>query len=269
MTTFIERYLNSLSNDIVILDISNKGITSLPDLTRFENLKILYCYGNNLTSLPTLPQNLEELSCYYNELTSLPTLPQKLKKLSCFNNKLTSLPTLPQKLKDLSCSYNELTSLPTLPQNIEEISCSYNQLTSLPTLPQNLRILDCYYNKLTSLPTTLPQNLQQLYCDKNQLASLPTLPQNLEYFLYCYNPIYEIVNSDSFIKIKQNIVILNNFRYLYYCLKLKKKLKKLLWEKVREPKIKKIYNPMNLIKILGNEKSDEDYDYFNKVLENW
>jgi len=208
MTTFIERYLNSLSNDIVILDISNKGITFLPDLTKFKNLKKLNCSNNKLTSLPTLPQKLKYLYCYNNKLTSLSTLPQNLKRLYCFNNKLTSLPTLPQNLEELSCYNNELTSL-------------------------------------------------------------PTLPQNLECFVYCYNPIYEIVNNDSLIKIKQNIVILNNFRYLYYCLKLKKKLRKWLWEKVREPKINKMYNPMNLIKILGNEKSDEDYDYFNKVLENW
>jgi hypothetical protein len=39
ITTNIETYLNSLSDDILILDVSFKGIKSLPNLTRFKNLK--------------------------------------------------------------------------------------------------------------------------------------------------------------------------------------------------------------------------------------
>jgi hypothetical protein len=135
----------------------------------------------------------------------------------------------------------------------------------LPTLPQNLKILDCVNNKLTLLPT-LPQNLQKLYCYNNKLTLLPTLPQNLEE-LYCYNnPISEIVNNTSLIKIKQNLQILNNFRHLFYRLKFKKQFKKWLWEKVREPKIKKMYSPNYLIENLGDKEEEEDLD---TVLNNW
>jgi Leucine-rich repeat (LRR) protein len=164
MTTEIETYLNSLSKDILTLNISGKckGIKSLPDLTRFKNL--------------------------------------------------------------------------------QKLSCDSNQLTYLPTLPQNLKYLSCYGNQLTSLPT-LPQNLEELFCSNNL--------------------IYEIVNNDSLITIKQNIQTLNNFRHLYYCLKFKKQLRKWLWEKVREPIIKKLYNPMYLIENLGQ---DDDLD---TVLNNW
>ena len=80
MTTEIETYLNSLSDDIVCLDISFKDITSLPDLTRFTNLKKLYCYNNQLTSLPDLPPNLQILNCSNNKLTSLPDLPPNLEE---------------------------------------------------------------------------------------------------------------------------------------------------------------------------------------------
>ena len=55
MTNTIETYLNSLSEDILELNISSKNIKSLPDLTRFKNLKTLNCSNNKLTSLPTLP----------------------------------------------------------------------------------------------------------------------------------------------------------------------------------------------------------------------
>jgi len=121
MTTVIEPYLNSLSEDILILNVSGMHITSLPDLTRFKNLKILYCYNNQLTALPTLPHNLKQIHCY--------------------NNKLTALPTLPQNLQELYCSHNQLTSFPTLPQNLTKIHCFHNKLTYLPTLPENLKIL--------------------------------------------------------------------------------------------------------------------------------
>ena len=154
--------------------------------------------------------------------------------------------------------------LNSLSKDISTLDISSKNIEYLPDLTRfkNLKTLKCSNNQLTSLPT-LPQNLKELYCDSNKLTSLPTLPQNLQY-LYCSNnSIYEIVNNDSLITIKQNIQTLNNFRHLYYCLKLKKPLKKWLWEKVREPKIKKIYNPMYLIKNLGDE------DDLDEVLKNW
>ena len=201
MTTEIERYLNSLSNDILTIDISCKGIKSLPDLTKFKKLETLHCSNNILTSLPTLPQSLQNLYCS--------------------NNNLTLLPTLPQSLQNLYCSYNKLALLPTLPQNLQKLHCSNNKLNSFPTLPQNIQELH-WYN----------------------------------------NPISEIVNTNRLINIKLKIQILNNFRCLYYSLKFKKQLRKWLWEKVREPKIKKLYDPIYLI----NLKEDDDLDTF---LDNW
>jgi Leucine-rich repeat (LRR) protein len=244
MATPIERYLNSLSNDIVNLDIHIKDVTEIPDLTRFNNLKALYCYGSELTSLPTLPQTLHTLYCR--------------------NNKLTSLPTLPQNLHTLFCNDNQLTSLPTLPQNLKTLYCCNNQLTSLPTLPQNLKTLYCGNNQLTSLPT-LPQTLNTLFCNDNQLTSLPTLPQSLMIFGCSDNRIYEVVDVDihNLSKTKKNIQILNDFRYLYYCIKFKKQFRKWLWEKVREPKIRNIYSPLYLIENLGDE------DDLQTFLHNW
>ena len=169
MTTEIETYLNSLSEDILILNVSGRGITSLPDLTRFKNLQKLYCFNNELTSLPSLPQNL-----------------------------------------------------------------------------------------------------QKLYCCSNKLTLLPTLPENLKILSYSNIAIYKPVNSNSLInyrnnliQIKQNVQILNNFRHLYYCLKFKKQFRTWLWEKVREPNAKKLYDPNYLVENLGE---DDDLDTF---LNNW
>jgi len=242
MTSEIEKYLNSLSTDISKLDISCKGVKFLPDLTKFKNLKTLHCSNNQLTLLPSLPQNLKYLYCSNNQLVLLHTLPKNLEVLYCANNQLTLLYPLPQNLEVLYCANNKLTVLPTLHENLKYLYCPNNQLILLPTLPQNLEVL---------------------YCSNNQLTLLPTLPQNLEVLHYSNNPIYEIVNNNSLITIKQNIRILNKLRHLYYCLKFKKQIRKWLWEKVREPNIKKIYSPIYLIENLGD---DDDLD---TVLNNW
>ena len=72
MTTDIKTSLNSLSDDISTLSIEGRrGITSLPDLTRFKFLKEFYCSNNELSSLPTLPQSLEILYCVNNVLNEL------------------------------------------------------------------------------------------------------------------------------------------------------------------------------------------------------
>ncbi len=148
--------------------------------------------------------------------------------------------------------------------------CENNQLTSLPILNKKLQTLCCSYNKLSSLPI-LNENLRLIYCDNNQLTSLPMLNEKLE-VLNCFcNPIYDIINadsnsdsdSDSLQVIRERVNILNNFRNLYYALKFKKTFRKLLWEKIREPKIMDKYHPNNLCKML-NEETDLDM-----VLSNW
>ena len=77
----IENYLSSFSNNVEELDISDKNLIVLPDLSRFFNLKKLICDHNYLTSLPPLNENLEYINCSYNHLTSLHSLPYSLEKL--------------------------------------------------------------------------------------------------------------------------------------------------------------------------------------------
>ena len=52
------------------LNISNKSLTQLPDdIGKYTNLKVLYCWANQITSLDNLPPNLQELDCDCNPLT--------------------------------------------------------------------------------------------------------------------------------------------------------------------------------------------------------
>jgi Leucine-rich repeat (LRR) protein len=231
----IETYLDSLPYNITKIDVSYKRLTSL-DVTRFKNLKILQCSNNQLTSLH-LNENLETLDCSYNNLTSL-HLNENLETLDCYNNDLTTL-LLNEKLETLECSDNQLTSL---------------------QLNENLRTLQCTNNHLTSLH--LNKNLETLYCYCNDLTSLH-LNEKLKTLYYDVNPIFEIINSDDKDIINQKLRVLNQFRYLYYCLKFKKRLRDLLWVKIREPKIRKKYSYEYLV-----EHLHEDTD-LDEVLNNW
>ena len=247
MSFNIEEYLNSLPDDAYIIDVANKKATYLPDMSRFHNLKKLYCDNCELTNLPPLNPNLEYLHCSYNQLTSLPQLNPNLETLHCYNNQLTSLPTL-------NCE-------------LQIFYCHNNQLTSLPQLNTNLKILYCGYNQLTSLPQLNP-NLETLYCNNNILTSLPQLNKHLQIIYYHNNLIYDVINSNIPNVMKKRVQILYNFRHLYYSLKFKKQFRYLLWVKVREPKIQEYYSPQNLMKLLnGIDESDEEE--IDNVLSNW
>ena len=60
------------------IDLSNKKLKKLPDLTKYTNLKILKCSNNELTELNNLPNTLTELYCDNNQLQKLNNLPNKL-----------------------------------------------------------------------------------------------------------------------------------------------------------------------------------------------
>lgn len=244
MAFCIESYLNSLYEDILEINIIDKDLRYLPDLTRFKKLEIL--------------------NCRINRLRYLPALPKSLKRLNCTDNRLINLPELPEKLYELHCSHNLLNTLPNLPKGLKTLNCSHNLLSVLPILPESLKNLYCCSNDLIFIPN-FPNSLQHISCHSNELITIPIIP-NFIYSMFIYyrnNPIYNIVNNDNFDIVKKNIIIINNFRHLYYCIKFRTQFRKYLWERVREPKIVKKYDPNYLIEHLGD---DADLD---EVLNEW
>jgi hypothetical protein len=227
-----EQFLAYLPDTTEIIDISHKNITFLPDLTRFTQLKQLYCNDNQLTYLPN-------------------NLPDTLEKINCTNNLITCLPNkLPNSLITLYCANNLITCLTNLPKQLNTLFCSDNQLTCIPNLPETLKYLYCY---------------------NNQLTYLPNLPETLCAIVYNNNPIHEIITKPVIVQhsswlatVKQQVSCLNKFRYLYYSVKYKPQFRKWLWEKVRKPKIEKKYHPKHLEELLTNENADLD-----DVLHNW
>jgi len=246
----IEKYINSLPDDIETIDVSSKSLTYLPSLERFHKLKELYCSHNKLTLLPELNLSLQGLYCYNNQLTTLPALNPSLQRLNCYNNQLTSLLPLNPSLQRLDCSHNKLTLLPALNPSLQRLWCDNNQLTSLPELNPSLQFLYCHNNQLTSLPELNP-SLQRLYCHNNLLPI--SINQGW-------------LNAEQKNTINNAFQCIERFKMMFYCLKYKTKLRDWLWLKVRLPKIERLYHPNNLNKLLNADMSEEELD---NVLSIW
>jgi hypothetical protein len=108
---YIEEYFASLPDDIYTIDVSNKNLTYLPDISRFKNLQDMDCSYNQLTALPVLPRNLKWLFCGNNKLTSLPILPENLEEIDCSDNQLRYLPVLPTKIRRIEYYNNPVVDM--------------------------------------------------------------------------------------------------------------------------------------------------------------
>ena len=151
---------------VTSLEIDERRICHMDEISYFRALTKLYCLSNQLTSLnvSTLPV-LRSLACGGNQLTSLEVNPT-LTGLWCGDNQLTSLDVSKcLVLKRLSCNSNRLTSLDVSNcPALDELDCGHNQLTSLD-VTKNL-------NQLTSLDISKCKWMQALSCEKNQLKEI-------------------------------------------------------------------------------------------------
>lgn len=243
----IEEYLNTLPEDIKVLDISNMNLTYILSLKRFSHLEVLYCHKNyDLTVLPELNSSLKELHCSFCSLTKLPILNDSLVFLSCSFNLLTELPKLNHSLICLLCNNNKLTKLPELNSSLKKLCCCHNQLTELPVLNDSLEILYVEDNQITRL-SRLNNSLHCLNIFNNPLIELPPLNSALE-VLYCQSDelpfdIDCTKSNEGFLdrhkreEINRKLECLKQFKELYLALKFKSQLRDWLWLRVRLPKI--------------------------------
>ncbi|MBR1825400.1 MAG: hypothetical protein IJ770_02325 [Alphaproteobacteria bacterium] len=106
------------------LDLSNKGLTELPDLSEVVIEGSFDCSENELTSLKGAPQKVGEyFCCYANQLTDLEGAPQEVGgDFYCYVNKLMTLEGAPKEIGGcFSCVANqELKSLFKIPKMNED-----------------------------------------------------------------------------------------------------------------------------------------------------
>ncbi len=118
------------------LDISGRDITSLVDYFKNNpcpnNVRILFCDNNQLTTLAGCPNNVRILFCVNNQLTTLAGCPSSVTELYCDNHQLTTLAGCPSSVTKLLCFKNRLTTLVGCPNSVTYIYYHDNNLTKYP-----------------------------------------------------------------------------------------------------------------------------------------
>tara|TARA_R110002012_G_scaffold81945_4_gene207491 strand:- start:26069 stop:27472 length:1404 start_codon:yes stop_codon:yes gene_type:complete len=148
--------LNSEAEAVISLNIYEENIHDLTGIEAFVNLKHLYSYSNNITTLD-LSNNtfLEVLDIENNSLETL-NINQNtfLKEIYVSNNLLETL---------------TVSHLP----NLELLSCNLNNLSTLNVLNNpELEVLWCYSNNLNTLDVSSNYELESLFCGNNNLSAL-------------------------------------------------------------------------------------------------
>jgi Leucine-rich repeat (LRR) protein len=135
----------SLISNLFTLDLTNNGLTSLPDdMGKVGNLKQLGLKNNDLTSLSESIGDLKNVTHLDLSNNKLKTLPDSIGQMT--------------KLEELDLSNNELE---TLPDSIGDLT--------------NLKVLKLTQNQLKTLPTSIAKltNLKLIFVDRNPLESIP------------------------------------------------------------------------------------------------
>jgi len=163
-------------NNLLILDCSVNNLTSI-DMSNNTSLAYLNCRHNQLNTLDVSNNiSLIELNVSQNQIIQLNVSSNAfLKNLNCAANQLQLISVINnQMLTNFQCQGNQLTSLD-LSNNImlDSLACLANQLTNLDLSNNiNLIALSCGANQLTTLNISNNINLQVINCDDNDLVSL-------------------------------------------------------------------------------------------------
>ncbi len=163
------------------LDLSEMGLSHLPNLSHVTVRGNFYCAFNQLTDLKGAPQTVgKNFYCFENQLETLRGCSQTVGgDFICSVNRLTGLTGGPQTVGGhFDCSHNELTDLKDGPLVVaKDYDCSHNHIAVLTGIPQNVRgDVDCSYNRLFSLKDA-PQSIGgDFKCPWNLLQDLRHAP---------------------------------------------------------------------------------------------
>lgn len=163
--------------------VTNKNISNLKGIEYFTYLTVLWCGGNQLTSLDVSNNTkLSTLDCSANQLTTLDVSNTALATLQCMSNQLTTL--------DVS----------SVAQTLNLLHCERNQLVLLDVSKNTaLKNLYCNSNQLTTLDVSKSTALTQLICNSNQLTELDVSKNTALTTLSCYNNMIKGVAMDALI----------------------------------------------------------------------
>jgi hypothetical protein len=259
-------YIDDLPYDLTDLCIHFKKIRFSMNLLKFDNLIVLSIAGCKMKTFPELPNSIKYLTLINLNLNHLPNLENtNLIMIECSFNNLILLPKFPNTLIDLTCEKNKLIEVLDLPHSVRTINLRHNNLKHINYFPNESKFIYLSFNNLKSLPT-IPKNVVELSCSDNKLISMPEIKSNITFLNFECEVfgIYKGNNPENY-KIINQINTINQFKSTYYHLLCKKKLRKWLWKRVREPKIQRMYHPDNLKKILDNIENCN----LEEILDDW
>lgn len=200
------------------IDATNRDINNLKGIEYFTELRVLYAYGNNLTTLD-VSQNKElvMLNCGENQLTNLDVSQNtKLVGLYCYSNQITSLDfSMLKELDSASFGYNKLTELDfTENPVIRVIYCQNNNLKKL-VIGQNetITLLMCNNNNLPYIDLSGCPNISTFKAENN-IAELESVDctfaiDGLDMSKISSVTGAEISNDEKFVNISSNTITYN------------------------------------------------------------
>ena len=201
---FIQKIREAKENQLEALDLSNSGLTKIPEVVfELKYIKILNLHHNKIGKLPEYINNLSnltQLNLSYNQLRYLPESIGDLSNLvylSLHNNQLINLP---KSIGNLS--------------NLTELFLHHNQLQNIPESIGNLSNLTHLYlsqNQLKNISESIGNlsNLTDLRLSRNRLTNIPESMGNLS------NLFYLSLYSNQLKNISESIGNLSNSTELY------------------------------------------------------
>lgn len=176
------------------INLWNKNLSQLPDLSQVVVQGNFICDNNNLTSLQGAPRAVGgNFSCDHNQLKNLQGAPKTVGGyFSCSHNQLADLYGGPQTVGGgFWCKHNNLMSLHGAPSSVGgDFECYANRLTSLYGAPASVGgDFVCYDNLLTHLIGAPAHVGGSFWCENNKLITLKGAPLSVGHEFRCHgNP---------------------------------------------------------------------------------
>lgn len=242
--------LSNYPNDSTNIDISDKGITGVLDLSGYQKLEVLDCCKNKINKIINVPKSLIRLNCSNNLIQLIDTsgfnrdfkyfnfannpvvgmyykLNLKIKKYSkklkivlfedSFNQPVDNLPVGLEDLKfGVICEFNF--TIDNLPNSIKRLGLNnrFNKpIDNLPDSLVELRLGDCFNHTVDNLP----RNLKSIKFGSDFNKSINNLPDTIVHIEFDKKSIYDC-NIDklpcSIVNIKIPRTIKNFFLAEYH-----------------------------------------------------
>lgn len=174
------------------INLWNKNLSQLPDLSMVVVQGNFICDNNDLTSLKGAPRSVGgNFSCNHNQLKDLQGAPKTVGGyFSCTHNQLADLYGAPQNVGGgFWCAYNNLMSLHGAPVSVGgDFECYANRLSSLQGAPASVAgDFVCYDNLLTHLLGAPSVIGGSFWCENNRLTTLEGAPLSVGREFRCHN----------------------------------------------------------------------------------